>query len=99
MSVQLRYFQEFLQWIWNTWHPNNTANSKEKQYKITYLLWWEWKEEIMDEILNLMGRESANTKTKGWFQLCIVASQNILNKMTNEDILKLRRKGQEMREV
>ena len=65
----LRYFQEFLRWIRNTWRPNNTANSKEKQYKITDLLWWERKEEIMDEILNLMGREYTNTKTKGWFQL------------------------------
>ena len=95
----LRYFQEFLRWIRNTWRPNNTANSKEKQYKITDLLWWERKEEIMDEISNSMGRESADTKTKGWFQLRMAASQNIRNKMTNEDILKLHRKGQEMREV
>ena len=53
----------------------------------------------MDEILNLMGRESTDTKTKGWFQLRMVASQNIQNKMTKKDILKLCRKGQEMREV
>ena len=54
---------------------------------------------LIREISNLMGRESADTKTKGWFQLRMAASQNIQNKMTNEDILKLRRKGQEMWEV
>jgi hypothetical protein len=95
----LCYFQEFLQWIRNTWRPvNNREKTKEKQYKITDILWWERKEEIMNEIANLMGMDSVDTNTKGWFQHRMAASQNVLKKMTDEEQKQLRKKGEEMQE-
>lgn len=95
----IRYIQDFLQWIRNTWRPaKQTAKAKGKQYKISDVLWWERKDDVLDEVSKLMGKESADTNTKGWFELRMKASQNILNNMTEEEKNKLRKKGEEMGE-
>ena len=45
-----------------------------------------------------MDKESADKNTKGWFELHMKASQNILNNMTEEEKKKLCKKGEEMGE-
>jgi hypothetical protein len=52
---------------------------------LTDILWWTRQDEVFEEIANLMGLESANTNTIGWFPLRTKASKNILDRMTEEE--------------
>lgn len=55
------------------------------------------KDEVLNEISNIMGLETVDTNTPGWFGHRMEATQNILNKMTDEEKKELRRIGEEMR--
>ena len=53
------------------------------------VLWWTRLKDVFKEIATILGLDTADTKTPGWFQLRTKASKNIINSMTNEDRNKL----------
>ena len=59
------------------------------RYRLTDVLWWTRPKDVFKEIATILGLDTADTKTPGWFQLCTKASKNIINSMTNEDRNKL----------
>lgn len=56
-------------------------SSKFKNYRLTDVLWWEKKEDVLKEIAALMGLKSVTTYTPGWIRHRTRASKNILNSM------------------
>jgi hypothetical protein len=66
------------------------------RYRLTDVLWWTRRREIFEEIANIMGLESANTFTPGWFSHRNTAAKNIMEKMTEADKKLLRDKGDKM---
>jgi hypothetical protein len=71
-------------------------STKLKEYRLGDLLWWLRKDDVMAEISELMGNDSVNTNTPGWFQLRTVAAKNILGRMTEAEKKDLRKKGEEI---
>jgi hypothetical protein len=62
------------------------------------LLWWFKKDEVLNEISNIMGIGGVDTNTPGWFQHRMAATQNILNNMTDTALNDLQMKGEEVAE-
>lgn len=49
------------------------------------MVWKTRQEEVWTEIAKLLGVESANTRTTGWFETRMVAVHNIIARMTAEE--------------
>jgi hypothetical protein len=63
---------------------------KIKKYRLTDVLWWNRKDEVMKEIASIMDIESADTNTAGWFPHRNLAAKNLLDNMSSSEINKLR---------
>jgi len=69
-----------------------------KQYRLGDILWWRYREDVMKEIGIIMGNDTVDTNTPGWFQHRTAAAKNILNRMTEAQKFELRKLGDGMSE-
>lgn len=70
----------------NVWRVRKTPVVRPgSRYCLTDILWWTQQEKVFKEIASILGLDTANTQTPGWFQLRTKASKTILNSMTEED--------------
>ena len=53
---------------------------------------------MFEEIADIMGLDSADSKTTGWFAHRTTASRNILNRMSNAEKNKLNQQAEKMGE-
>lgn len=60
------------------------------------MLWWKNPDDVMKEVASIMGLESADTNTPGWFENRTTAAKNILNVMTEAQKNRLRDEADEM---
>lgn len=63
---------------------------------MTDVLWWTCQEDVFAEIASIMGVESANSNTPGWFSLRRTAEKNILDGMTDIEKDKLQEEANQM---
>ena len=64
--------------------------------KRTEVIWHTQRQDVMDEIANILGVEEATTETQGWFAAQTPAIKNIINKMTGEELTALDIKVEEI---
>jgi hypothetical protein len=64
---------------------------KGKQHRLIDGLWWKYPEIVMEEVANIMGVDIADTNTPGWFSKRTKAAKNILDRMNDSEMEKLRR--------
>lgn len=69
-----------------------------KVYRLTDVIWRKDQDAVMKEIANLMGIESADTNTEGWFQHRTTAAKIVLNNMTEAERNALRQEAEDMAE-
>lgn len=69
-----------------------------KQYRLTDVLWWSDPNKVMNEIANIMGLDSVDTNTPGWFQHRTTATKNIIDNMSNAETNRLRQTAESMSE-
>jgi len=77
--------QKLLKWIRNVWRVRKTPVFKTTGYRLTDILWWTRQDEVFEEIASILGLDSADTTTPGWFQLRTKASKNIIDRMSADD--------------
>lgn len=93
------FFQEFIQWVRNTWRVTKlNRDGQFKQYKLTELVWRKDRDQVFEEIAKLMGIDSADTTTEGWFQHRTKACKNILNGMTDAERNTLHQEAEDLAE-
>ena len=83
-------------WIQNNWRPHRVSQKQVVgvKMKISEVLWKTRQAEVFAEIATLLGVESANASTPGWFNQCMPAIGNILARMTTEDREELEKGGE-----
>jgi hypothetical protein len=74
-------------WIQNNWRTHRISQKKVAgiKMKISEVLWKTRQADVFAEIANLLGIESANASTPGWFNQRMPAIGNILAQMTTAD--------------
>jgi hypothetical protein len=75
-----------LKWLRNVWRVRRVSIAKPgSRYRLTDILWWTRPEIVFEEIASIMGIETANTSTPGWFQLRTKASKRYLDSMGEDE--------------
>jgi len=90
MGVHIPYSvvpKALVAWIQNNWRPHRTSHKKVAgvKMKISEVLWKTRPQEVYAEIATLLGIESANASTPGWFNQRMPALGNILARMTTAE--------------
>ena len=67
-----------------------------QKYRLGDVLWWTQQKDIFAEIAGMMGLESADTNTPGWFTLHRTAEKKILDGMTEAERDNLRGEAERM---
>lgn len=89
--------EELIRWLRNVWRgAKKVSLIQGKKYRLTDVLWWTRQGEVFSEIASIMGIESANTNTAGWFSVRRTAEKNILDRMTDIEKDKLREEADQM---
>ena len=88
---------ELIRWLRNVWRgAKKVSLIQGKKYRLTDILWWTRQGEVFSEIASIMGIESANTNTPGWFSVRRTAEKNILDRMTDIEKDKLREEADQI---
>jgi hypothetical protein len=80
--------QVLIGWIRNTWRrpkKQNQADSKGLRIRRSDVIWQQHKTKVFEEIAELLGLESADPNTPGWFSKKSTAIGNIFEKMSEKE--------------
>lgn len=96
-NLYIIFIKKLLSWIRNVWRIKKTDTRYETpKYRLTDVLWWTRPEDVFQEIALIMGIESADSHTKGWFELRTTASKQLINKMRDAEKRKLQDEADQM---
>lgn len=84
-------FQDLTLWLSNTWRALAPIQGQARQTRVTRsnFIWLTRRDEVLEEIANLLGLETADTFTPGWFGKRPTAIRNIYSKMSDAEKKKL----------
>ncbi|PPQ80264.1 hypothetical protein CVT25_003703 [Psilocybe cyanescens] len=90
--------KKLVAWMQNTWRGTKVAETVifGAPMKRTEVLWHTRKNNVFAEIASLMGLDSASTQTPNWFDFCMKALGNILQRMSALQLERLDRQGSEI---
>lgn len=85
-------------WLQNNWRCHRKSGKKVPGIKMkkTEVLWKTRQEEVFAEIAMLLGTDSANASTPGWFNQRMPALGNILSRMTTAEKDELEKERQRL---
>lgn len=78
--------QDLITWIRNNWRlgKETSAESVAMKVKRTDVVWLQHREMVFEEIASLLGIQTADTTTPGWFGKRLPAIANIIDRMTRQ---------------
>ena len=72
-------------WIRNNWRLDSQERQVKLNVKRTDVLWSQHRETVLSEIASLMGTETIDTSTRGWFGKRMTAMGNIIARMSDAE--------------
>lgn len=82
----------------NVWRvKKRDGGQSDRRYRLTDVIWWTRQSDVFKEIATILGIDSADTNTPGWFPLRTKACKNILNAMSDDERQKLEEEADKMR--
>ncbi len=97
-APHLRVLKALVKWMQNNWRLSGISQTESSPISIkrTEVLWRSRREDVFAEIATLLGVESADTNTPGWFHKRMPALGNILRRMTTAEKEELDRERDRM---
>jgi len=87
------FLKELVYWMQNTWRKPKPAEDQLKKMRLnkSETVWQTRKDEVLAEIAKMLGLESVDTNTAGWFEKRMEAIKNIRARMSEEEKQELER--------